>query len=417
MKDDPADDMVGEHHEQGVLDSNPEDGDYWQAVPDPSSAEARKGKDIQGIAWERLAITRENYRLARLEEYKNHENVPNSSEEAIKDCKPTEKGGMYYEFKQNIRSIKSTILHYQLRNLVWATSKHDVYFLSNYSIHHWSALSSVDTELMNVEGHVAPTEKHPGSLLEGFSKVQVSTFAVKDNLLVAGGFQGEIICKHLHREGISFCCRTTYDDNAITNAVEIFNASSGAVHFIASSNDSGVRDYDMERFQLCKHFQFEWPVNHTSLSPDRKVAIIVGDDPNCLLIDAKSGEILHSMKGHRDYSFASAWSPDGLTFATGNQDKTCRIWDVRKLSKPVHVLRGNLGAIRSIRFTSDGRFMSMAEPADFVHVFDVKSDYNRKQELDFFGEISGASFSPDTDALFVGVSDRAYGSLLQFGRL
>lgn len=114
MKDDPADDMVGEHHEQGVLDSNPEDGDYWQAVPDPSSAEARKGKDIQGIAWERLAITRENYRLARLEEYKNHENVPNSSEEAIKDCKPTEKGGMYYEFKQNIRSIKSTILHYQV---------------------------------------------------------------------------------------------------------------------------------------------------------------------------------------------------------------------------------------------------------------------------------------------------------------
>jgi hypothetical protein len=36
---------------------------------------------------------------------------------------------------------------------------------------------------------------------------------------------------------------------------------SGAVHFIASNNDSGVRDYDMERFQLCKHFQFEWPVN------------------------------------------------------------------------------------------------------------------------------------------------------------
>jgi len=111
---------------------------------------------------------------------------------------------------------------------------------------------------------VAPREKHPGSLLEGFSQTQVSTLAVKDNLLVAGGFQGELICKHLDREGISFCCRTTYDDNAITNAVEIFNTSSGAVHFMASNNDSGVRDYDMERFQLCKHFQFDWPVNHTS---------------------------------------------------------------------------------------------------------------------------------------------------------
>lgn len=128
-------------------------------------------------------------------------------------------------------------------------------------------------------------------------------------------------------------------------------------------------------------------------------------------------QTIHSVKGHLDYSFASAWSPDGLTFATGNQDKTCRIWDARNLSQSVHVLRGNVGAIRSIRFTSDGQFLSMAEAADFVHIFDIKSDYNKRQELDFFGEVSGMSFSPDTDTLYVGISDRTYGSLLQFGRL
>lgn len=38
-------------------------------------------------------------------------------------------------------------------------------------------------------------QKHPGSLLEGFTQTQVSTLAVKDKLLVAGGFQGELICK------------------------------------------------------------------------------------------------------------------------------------------------------------------------------------------------------------------------------
>jgi hypothetical protein len=32
-------------------------------------------------------------------------------------------------------------------------------------------------------------------------------------------------------------------------------------------------------------------MQHTSLSPDGKVAIIVGDDPDGLLIDAKSGEV------------------------------------------------------------------------------------------------------------------------------
>ncbi|CAL9043736.1 uncharacterized WD repeat-containing protein C2A9.03-like isoform X1 [Musa acuminata AAA Group] len=416
---DGEDDMDEELRGRGMGDSDSDDEEYGQSnyrVTDTTSAQARKGKDIQGIPWHSLSITRKQYRQTRLEQYKNYENVQNSGEASEKECKPTEKGGMYYEFWRNTRAVKSTILHFQLRNLVWATSKHDVYLMSNYSVLHWSALSCQKSEIMNVSGHVAPSEKHPGSLLEGFSQTQVSTLAVKDKLLVAGGFQGELICKYLDREGISFCCRTTYEDNAITNAVEIYNSPSGAVHFMASNNDCGVRDFDMEKFQLCKHFPFPWPVNHTSLSPDGKLLVIVGDNPEGVLVDSHTGKTVHEFQGHIDFSFASAWHPDGFTFATGNQDKTCRVWDIRNLSKSVAALRGNLGAIRSIRFTSDGRFMAMAEPADFVHVFDVGSGYNKQQELDFFGEISGISFSPDTEALFVGVWDRTYGSLLQYNR-
>ncbi|KAJ4753174.1 Transducin/WD40 repeat-like superfamily protein [Rhynchospora pubera] len=415
-----GDETGDEYHEREGRESDSDDDEFSHSnskVTDTSSAQARKGKDIQGIPWERLSISREKYRQTRLEQYKNYENIPDSGEASEKECKATQKGGVYYEFWQNTRSVKSTILHFQLRNLVWATSKHDVYLMSHFSVLHWSALTGQPKELVNVQGHVAPREKHPGSLAEGFSQTQVSTLAVRDNLLVAGGFQGELICKHLDREGVSFCCRTTYDDNAITNAVEIYNSSSGAVHFIASNNDCGVRDYDMERFQLSKHFRFQWPVNHTSLSPDGKLLIIVGDDPEGMVIDANSGKVVHKLHGHLDYSFASAWHPNGLTFATGNQDKTCRVWDIRNLSKSTDVLRGNIGAIRSVRFTFDGQFMAMAEPADFVHVFDVQSGYNKCQELDFFGEISGVSFSPDTEALFVGVWDRTYGSLLQYRRV
>lgn len=52
-----------------------------------------------------------------------------------------------------------------------------------------------DCHLCNLYNIVYPMQKHPGSLLEGFTQTQVSTIAVKDNLLVAGGFQGELICK------------------------------------------------------------------------------------------------------------------------------------------------------------------------------------------------------------------------------
>lgn len=60
--------------------------------------------------------------------------------------------------------------------------------------------------------------------------------------------------------------------------------------------------------------------------------------------------------------------------------------------------------------------MVVAEPADFVHVYSTKSDYKKRQEIDFFGEISGVSLSPDDESLYVGIWDRTYASLLQYNR-
>eukprot|EP00252_Welwitschia_mirabilis_P007263 TRINITY_DN1847_c0_g2_i1.p1 TRINITY_DN1847_c0_g2~~TRINITY_DN1847_c0_g2_i1.p1 ORF type:complete len:443 (-),score=73.59 TRINITY_DN1847_c0_g2_i1:384-1712(-) len=383
---------------------------------DTSAAQARRGKDIQGIPWDTLNLRREAYRATRLDQYKNYENVPQPHDELDKVCKKPSKGGNFYDFCHNTRVVRSTIVHFQLRNLVWATSKHDAYLLSNYSIMHWSPLSRSATEVLNVAGHIVPTEIYPGTIKHGLTRVQVSTMAVKDNLLVAGGFMGELICKYLDQPGVSYCSKITYDENAITNAVEIYQSPSGAMQFMTSSNDCGVRVFDTESFTRLSYFTFPWAVNHTSIHPDKKLVVVVGDDCDGLIADSQSGKIVGSLKGHLDYSFASAWHPDGRIFATGNQDTTCRLWDIRNTSSSLEVLKGYLGAIRSVRFSSDGRFMAMAEPADFVHIYDARNNYTKSQEIDFFGEIAGFSFSPDTEALFIGVADRTYGSLLEYTR-
>lgn len=46
----------------------------------------------------------------------------------------------------------------QLRNLVWATSKHDFYLVSNYSVMHWSSLHQNLTEVLDFSGNIVPTE-------------------------------------------------------------------------------------------------------------------------------------------------------------------------------------------------------------------------------------------------------------------
>jgi len=40
--------------------------------------DVKKGKDIQGIPWDRMNTTRDRYRQARLQQYANFENIPNS---------------------------------------------------------------------------------------------------------------------------------------------------------------------------------------------------------------------------------------------------------------------------------------------------------------------------------------------------
>nr|GMC54601.1 uncharacterized WD repeat-containing protein C2A9.03-like isoform X1 [Ipomoea batatas] len=383
-------------------------------VTDTSALEARHGKDIQGIPWERFNFTRENYRETRLKQYKNYESLSRSREELKKDYKEVVKGHSFFDFQFNTRLVKPTIVHFQLRNLLSSTSKHDVYLVQDYSFMHWSSLLRRGKEVVNMARSLEPTMKYPGSVGQTPSRVQLCSMTIKDNLMVAGGFQGELICKHLNKPGVSFCIKLTTGENAITNTVDICHAPNGLVQVMAANNDAQVRVFDANNFACLNCFTFPWSVNNISASPDGKMLTVVGDDPDCLLADAQSGKVIANLKGHLDYSCASAWHPNGRIFATGNQDTTCRLWDVRNLSRSMAILNGRMGAIRAIQFSPDGQFLAMAEPADFVHIFDIQSDYITCQEIDLFGEIAGISFSPDTEALFIGISDRTYGSLLEF---
>lgn len=55
-----------------------------KAKTDTSATEARNGKDIQGIPWERMNYTRDKYRETRLRQYQNYENLSRSREELEK---------------------------------------------------------------------------------------------------------------------------------------------------------------------------------------------------------------------------------------------------------------------------------------------------------------------------------------------
>jgi hypothetical protein len=106
------------------------------------------------------------------------------------------------------------------------------------------------------------------------------------------------------------------------------------------------------------------------------------------------GRAALALRGHLDFSFAAAWHPGGLLVATGNQDRTTRLYDLRAPARPLALLRARIGAVRSLRFSPDGALLAAAEPADYVavHAAGAAGDWGVAQAVDLFGEVAGVSW-------------------------
>jgi WD40 repeat protein len=95
-----------------------------------------------------------------------------------------------------------------------------------------------------------------------------------------------------------------------------------------------------------------------------------------------------------------------------------RLWDARYMNYSFLTLPAKIGAIRSVHFSPDGKYLSLAEPADYVHIYDTTTNlYEEKQTIEFIGEIAGVSFDPSGENLFIGNADDLVGSIYEFKRV
>jgi len=87
-----------------------------QQMGDISASDYKEGEDMQGIPWERLNYTRDQYRRMRLKEYKSYQNLTRShSGLQQQERKQVERKDTFYDFHLNTRAVKSTIVHFQVR--------------------------------------------------------------------------------------------------------------------------------------------------------------------------------------------------------------------------------------------------------------------------------------------------------------
>ncbi|KAI9684135.1 MAG: hypothetical protein M1829_003405 [Trizodia sp. TS-e1964] len=368
-------------------------------------------RDIQGIDWPRLGVTQERGREMRRQLYQNYMSLrqPQQEEPLARYLRDRE---TYFRFRQTDLSNIAHLSHFQLRNVISATSRCDVYYAAKSEIVHVNPTTGKSRTIMECESN--------SSHFSG--KTKISTMTAAHGILVAGGFYGEYSMTRLDYgsktdlvEGM-----VTTNENGITNHVHtILSRSSGLPLAVFSSNDNKIRTLDCTTNRFISTHEFDWPVNCTATSPDGRLQVIVGDHTGIAITEAHSGHTLHTLSGHSDFGFACDWADDGYHIATGNQDKQVRIYDARNFSAPLAILHAELAGVRSLRFSPVGsgkRVLLMAEPADYVHVVDAHL-FNSEQLLPMFGEIGGVAMSPSGDEIFIANTDRRVGGIIEYERV
>jgi len=316
----------------------------------------------------------------------------------------------YFQGKAMYTKHRAMIEHFQLRNLMSVTSHNTVQFAYDSKLYSWTPAYDDLSCLIDL------SKPSPES---GFqSKVKISTMKSKYGISIAGGFCGEYALRVEGTKGGVVEGIVTKDYNGITNHIDIIqhrtNRSPVAVF---ASNDKRLRILDCETNTFIGEHILSRAINCTDTSNDGRLRVVIGDSPDAWVIEAETGRPIQPLRGHRDFGFACAWSPDMRHIATGNQDKTVIIWDVR-MWRILQTIDSDVAGYRSLRFSPVGggpRTLLMCEPADRISIVNAQT-FQTRQVHDFFGEIAGADYTPDGSAIWVANADDCFGGFMEFER-
>jgi hypothetical protein len=75
--------------------------------------------------------------------------------------------------------------------------------------------------------------------------------------------------------------------------------------------------------------------------------------------DLRSSTTLATLKGHTDWVYAVAWSPDGTHLATAGDDRVARIWDPTT-GTTLATLTGHTGPVQAVAWSPDGTHLATA---------------------------------------------------------
>jgi WD40 repeat protein/transcriptional regulator with XRE-family HTH domain len=109
--------------------------------------------------------------------------------------------------------------------------------------------------------------------------------------------------------------------------------------------------------------------------------------------------------GYSDTVLSVAFSPDGKTLASGDNDDTVQLWDVAT-RQPIGLPLSDSGAVNWVAFSPDGKTLATGDANGAVQLWDVASPLpTRSSLINGHASVIWVAFSPDGKTLATGDAD------------
>ncbi|KAI4178260.1 MAG: hypothetical protein L6R41_008463 [Letrouitia leprolyta] len=400
--------------------------------------------DAQGLVWDSFGADRAAARKIRCETYFNQANCfPSYPYAKLVNRKPMFCSARFMNLEARARAWrvpntrkyfcisrmnlehKISVPHFQLHHTVSASSRNAIFFPTatpdeDGFLNTGARITCLNPNVPNSSIIIDSANIGPYSDAPRMQKI--FTLTAQDDILLAGGLDGEYAIKSLSSTPFSpFSSGKVSDgeNNSINHIHTYLDRCSGLPRAVLSSNDCYTHILDCMTNTFVSRHNHTKQVNCAATSPHNRLRILVRDAKHPLLVEADSGKRVGKLSGHSDFGFACDWSGDGIHIATGAQDGLVNIYDARSWRKPLKTFKAELGGVRSLAFSPIGNgsplVLVMAEAADFVHVVGGVG-WSEGQTVDFFGEVAGVGFEPEGERFWVGVADPEVGGLMEFER-
>jgi len=193
-------------------------------------------------------------------------------------------------------------------------------------------------------------------------------------------------------------------DDSVATANKLVFIDGPTPRMIVAGNTPHTLLYDIEtQKQLMRTKALQY-INDLDHSEEHKLIAFAMD---CKAIQVKDPRDNNSigliLDGHQDYNFCVKFL-NNYELASGGEDVSTRIWDLRKTGKELHVLDGFSAGVSALEYSKSQNLLYCIENFGYVYGYNLNNTIVEQDHMTFFGFASGIALTPSEKSLFVSIT-------------